>query len=250
MHQGNDIMKNILLINNTEQLILPFEHDEHTLKDHLQKLTGCDLRLILTDNASSMLSVRKKAENITVRLHKMFLHAGTDVCLEVADFIKKGRSNGQYIRSFIRQNRYLLKKKSPVKLKSRVTGEHYCLQTIYDSLNSEYFDGAISAPITWGRSSSQKRVRMRTMGSYNAETGTIRINPLLDKKAVPSYFLEFVVYHEMLHAYLGIKTMNGRRSIHSREFRLHEKKFKHYAKAMEWERIRFGLRCQKVEAEP
>jgi len=230
------------LITCSQQLILPFAHDEHTLKDHLQKLTGRDLCLILTDNATSMLSVRKKAEIITVRLHKMFLHAGTDVCLEVADFIRKGRSDRQNIRSFIRQNMYLLKKKSPVKQKSRVTGQHYCLQTIYDSLNSEYFDGAISAPITWGRGSSQKRIRMRTMGSYNAETSTIRINPLLDKITVPAYFLEFVVYHEMLHAYLGIKTSNGRRSIHSREFRLHEKKFRHYGKAMEWERIRFGLR--------
>ena len=237
------------MIGYTQQLDLPFAHDEHTLKDRLQKLTGRDLCLVITDNATTMLSVRKKAENITVRLHKMFLHAGADVCLEVANFISKGRSNGQNIRSFIRQNRHFLKQKSPVKLKSRVTGEHYCLQTIYDSLNSEYFDGAISAPITWGRSRSQKRVKMRTMGSYNAETGTIRINPLLDKITVPAYFLEFVVYHEMLHAYLGIKTRNGRRSIHPREFRLHEKKFRHYEKAMEWERQRFGLRHRKVEAE-
>ena len=229
----------------TQQLNLPFANDEHTLKDHLQKLTGRDLCLVITDNATSMLSVMKRAEIITVRLHKMFLYAGTDVCLEVADFIKKGRSNGQNIRSFIRQNRYLLKQKSPVKLTPRVTGEHYCLQTIYDSLNSEYFEGLVSAAITWGKSISKKRVRMRTMGSYNAETSTIRINPLLDKKAVPAYFLEFVVYHEMLHAYLGIKTRNGRRSIHSGEFRQHEKKFRHYAKAMEWERQRFGLRPKR-----
>jgi hypothetical protein len=189
-----------------------------------------------------MLSVRKKAESITVRLHKMFLHAGTEVCLEVADFIKKGRSERQSIRSFISQNRHLLKQKPPVKLTPRVAGENYCLKKIFDSLNSEYFDGTISSSITWGKSNSKKRVRMRTMGSYNAETGTIRINSLLDKKTVPAYFLEFLVYHEMLHAYLGIKTRNGRRSIHSGEFRLHEKKFRHYAKAMEWERQRFGLR--------
>jgi hypothetical protein len=230
------------LIPYTQQLVLPFAHDEHTLKDHLQKLTGRDLTLIITDNATSMLSVRKKAECITVRLHKMFLHAGAEVCLEVADFIRKGRSDRQNIRSFIRQNTHLLKQTSPVKLTPRVTGEHYCLQAIYDSLNSEYFDGAVSAAITWGKSNSKKRVRMRTMGSFNAGTGTIRINPLLDKKTVPAYFIEFVVYHEMLHAYLGIKTTNGRRSIHSGEFRLHEKKFRHYAKAMEWERQRFGLR--------
>jgi hypothetical protein len=236
------------LIPCTEQLSLPFAYNEHTLKDHLQQLTGRDLCLIITDNATSMLSVRKKTESITVRLHKMFLHAGTEVCIEVADFIRKGRSNGQNIRSFIRQNRHLLKQKSPVKLTPRVTGENYCLQIIYDSLNNEYFDETVFATITWGKSNSKKRVKMRTMGSYNAVTGTIRINPLLDKKTVPEYFLQFVVYHEMLHAYLGIKTLNGRRSIHSREFRMHEKKFRHYEKAMEWERQRFGLRVRTREA--
>jgi len=175
----------------------------------------------------------------------MFLQAGTEVCLEVAEFIKKGRSDRQVLSSFIRANNHLLKQKPPVKLTPRVTGEHYCLQTIYDSLNSEYFDGTISASITWGKGSSKKRMRMRTMGSYNERTGTITINPHLDKKTVPAYFLEFVVYHEMLHAYLGIKTRNGRRCIHSGEFRLSEKKFRHYAKAIEWERQRFGLTTKR-----
>jgi hypothetical protein len=226
----------------TEQLILPFAQDEHALKDRLQQLTGRSLCLIITDNSTSMLSVRKKAENITVRLHKMFLHAGTDVCLEVADIIRKGRCNGQNTRSFIRQNTHLLKQRSPVKRTLRAAGENYCLKKIFESLNSEYFDGTISASITWGRSNAMQRVKMRTMGSYHVETHTIRINPQLDKKSVPAHFLEFIVYHEMLHAWLGIQTRNGRRSIHSKDFRLHEKKFRYYSEAMEWERIRFGVK--------
>ena len=31
----------------------------------------------------------------------------------------------------------------------------------------------------------------------------IRIHPVLDRREVPSYFLESVVYHEMLHHHLG-----------------------------------------------
>ncbi|MDH4232116.1 MAG: SprT-like domain-containing protein, partial [Nitrospirota bacterium] len=131
--------------------------------------------------------------------------------------------------------------RSPAKIPARYAGQHYCLKTIYEALNSEYFDGGVSASITWGRSSSRYRAKLRTLGSYNVETNTIRINPLLDKKTVPSYFLEFIVYHEMLHAFLGVKNINGRRSIHSKDFRLQEKKFRHYEKAMEWEKKRFGL---------
>lgn len=230
------------MIADPEQISLPFEQDECFLKTQLQQLTDSSLRLIITDNATSMLSVCKKSENITVRLHRMFLCAGPEICLEVAKLIKNGRCKRQVLSSFIRANNHLVRHKSPAKATLRAIGQHFCLQTVYDSLNSEYFGGALSASITWGRGSLQKRVNMRTMGSYNACANMIRINPLLDKKTVPAYFLEFVVYHEMLHAYLGVKTRNGRRSIHPREFRLYEKKFRHYGKAMEWERIRFGLR--------
>ena len=230
----------------TEQLILPFEHDEHTLKDQLQQLTGRTICLIITDNATSMLSVKRKPENMIVRLHKMFLYAGTDVCREVADFIKKGRCDNQLLRSFIRQNSSSLKQRTPVRVKPRVKGVTYCLKTMFESLNSEYFDGKISAAITWGRSNSKQRVKMRTLGSYNAETNTIRINTMLDKKTVPPHFLEFVIYHEMLHAWLGIKARNGRRSIHSRDFRLHEKKFRHYVTAMEWEKRHFDVKQRRA----
>ncbi len=205
-------------------------------------MAGSPICLIITDNATSMLSVQKKAGGVEVRLHRMFLHAGPDICREVAELIRKGRCRRQSIRSFIRLNSHLLRQKAPVRTIQRSAGQHYCLKTIYETVNREYFDGKVSASITWGRSNSRQRVRMRTLGSYHADTSTIRINPLLDRKTVPSYFLEFIVYHEMLHAWLGIQTRNGRRSIHSKEFRIHEKKFRQYGKAMEWEKKRFGVK--------
>ena len=226
----------------TQQLNLPFAYDEYSLKEHLGELTGFSLSLVITDNATSMLSIRKKAEGMEVRLHRMFLNAGPDICLEVAQLIKKGRCNRQVIRAFISQNRYLLRQRSRAIAPAFFAGQHFCLKTIYESLNSEYFGRTVTAAITWGRSSSRSRVKLRTLGSYNVESNTIRINPLLDRKTVPAYFLEFIVYHEMLHAFLGIKKRNGRRSIHSKEFRLEEKKFRYYEKAIEWEKKRFGLR--------
>ena len=66
----------------------------------------------------------------------------------------------------------------------------------------------------------------------------IRINPQLDAKKVPSYYMEFLVYHEMLHADIGIKNKNNRRIVHSGEFKKREKEFKQYEKAIEWEKKR------------
>jgi hypothetical protein len=67
----------------------------------------------------------------------------------------------------------------------------------------------------------------------------IRINPILDSRSVPRYFLEFIVYHEMLHADIGIKKGVVRRIIHSSEFKKREKLFKHYEKAINWEKKRW-----------
>jgi predicted metal-dependent hydrolase len=79
-------------------------------------------------------------------------------------------------------------------------------------------------------------VRRRTLGSYSSHTNIIRINPVLDKRSVPPYFIEFIIYHEMLHADLGVETGENRRSVHTREFRRREKMFKKYAEALAWEK--------------
>ena len=39
------------------------------------------------------------------------------------------------------------------------------------------------------------------------------------------------MYHELLHKALGAKIVNGRRYVHTHEFRVAERKFKEYEKA-------------------
>ncbi len=106
------------------------------------------------------------------------------------------------------------------------------------SVNGEYFDGDIDAAVTWGMARRGRAVRRRTLGSYSSHTNTIRINPLLDKKGVPSYFVKFIIYHEMLHADIGVGTKSGRRQVHTPEFRRREKLFENYAEALAWEKGR------------
>ena len=37
------------------------------------------------------------------------------------------------------------------------------------------------------------------MGSYSADSKVIRIHPALDQPLVPRFFVEWIVFHEMLH---------------------------------------------------
>jgi len=220
----------------TEQLSLPISYDEDSLRDYLEKITGKSISLKITDNSTSMLSLKTKGGIVYVRLHRMFLDAGNDVIFEIAQFIKNRKARTPLIRDFIKQNSNCLKKKPPKKLSINTQGKYYDLREIYANVNGEYFNGRVTASITWGIKISRYAVRRRTLGSYSSHTNTIRINPILDKKSVPRYFIEFIVYHEMLHADMDVEAKNGRRSVHSREFKRREKLFKHYERVVAWEK--------------
>jgi hypothetical protein len=165
----------------------------------------------------------------------MFLRAGDGVLHEIVAYLKNRRGAMPGFRRFIRDNRAELGTKPARKIPVRTKGAFYDLSGLYDEINSEYFGNAVNAAITWGTRSPRCAVRKRTMGSYSERSHAIRINPVLDRKAVPRYYVAFIVYHEMLHAALGISVQGKRRSIHSREFRKRERLFNEYEKAMAWE---------------
>jgi hypothetical protein len=171
-------------------------------------------------------------------MHWMFLNAGNDVIREMVDFIKTRKGRTPLIRKFINDNQTCLRRReqNARPAKARTQGRFHNLREIFASLNSEYFRGRITATISWGKGKPQRTVKKRTLGSYCGQTGTIRINPVLDKKNVPQYFIRYVVYHEMLHSILRGEKKNGRRSVHPPAFRKREQLFKDYSKAVLWER--------------
>jgi len=218
------------------QLSLPFLRDEYSLQSSLKKLLGKDIGLTLTDNRTSMLSIKKGRERPILRIHRIFLEAEESVIQAVADFIENRKSARPVIQAFIRQRSGSLKSMAPRKSPLRTDGVCHCLATLFDRVNTEYFQGELTASITWGRRVSGRRTRRVTLGTYCRDSRTIRINPLLDRKTVPRFFLEFIIYHEMLHAALGTGVRNGRRSIHFKEFRQREKQFAAYEQAVIWEK--------------
>jgi len=224
-----------------KQVALPFllEHNETYLKDYFQKEVNKPVLLTLTDNSTSMISVREKRGGIFVRLHRIFLKADNGVLDEIVRFIKKKRGKTPVIKQFIRQNQNFLKERKPRTVTINPNGKIYNLTDIFNSLNSEYFNNSLSVLITWGKRSPRYAVKRRTLGNYQKKTNIIRINPILDSRKVPRYVIEFIVYHEMLHAVIDTVLKNGRRSIHSKEFKNRELKYRNYHKAIEWENKNF-----------
>lgn len=218
------------------QLRLPFLSDSHSLQSSLKKFLGKDIGIIVTDNRTRMLSIHRAPERPSLRIHRIFLEAEESVIQAVADFISNRKSARPVLQAFIRRHSSSLKSRAARRAQLRIDGVCHCLAPLFNNVNAAYFQGEITASITWGRKPSRRKTRRMTLGSYCRDSNIVRINPLLDRKTVPAFFLEFVIYHEMLHAALGTVNKHGRRSVHSREFHQREKQFAAYEQAISWEK--------------
>lgn len=106
-------------------------------------------------------------------------------------------------------------------------GRHYNLEEIVDRLSNQYFDGQFTKiPVYW----STKKAR-RYWGKYYPDPPRIVINSRLDSPRIPRYVVEAVLHHEMLHHVIGVRTVDGRKRAHTREFREAERSFPHYTRA-------------------
>ena len=217
------------------QLTIPYALNQDRLKDILGQGAGKPVTLIITDNSTRMVSVKPENNAVSVRLHWMFLHAGDEVIREIAVFLKNSRRRTPRITRFIRENRHCIKKGNGKPYIGNTQGQNFDLKELFDSINREYFDQRIHASIGWGRKSPRRSVRRRTLGSYCRDNNIIRIHPVLDRKNIPLYYIRYVIYHEMLHSEIGEENRNGRRLMHSSEFRRRERMFREYRKAREWD---------------
>jgi hypothetical protein len=116
------------------------------------------------------------------------------------------------------------------KMISSAHGNTYDLEKMFSKLNRRYFDSGLEKPIlTW----SQRKTRS-ILGHHDRVYETITISKSLDSSQVPDWFVEFILYHEMLHIKHAARMINGRRYYHTSAFRLDEKRFAKYDDAQRW----------------
>jgi hypothetical protein len=198
--------------------------------------------LSITDNRQAIISHAVEEGVLRARIHHMFLDAPPSVVDSLVRYVTKGDRDasvlvGQYIEA---SSGRLARRSRQVPLVTN--GKYHDLLEIMEGVNDRYFDGQTNALITWGSRGSAKGARRRNprrtikLGSYGAVDRLIRVHPSLDRTWVPRYFVAFVIYHELLHHVMPATRGNGRRSLHPPEFLERERGFRHYERALAWER--------------
>ncbi|HXI11796.1 MAG TPA: hypothetical protein VNM92_04030 [Thermoanaerobaculia bacterium] len=104
--------------------------------------------------------------------------------------------------------------------------EAHDLRLLGELVRREYFPAVTSLSIRWGQQRDRRRQRSIRLGSYNHKTAEIRIHPRLNRKDVPSLFIQSIIHHEYLHH------MHGSR--HDRHFHQMERRFRGHKEARAW----------------
>lgn len=122
-------------------------------------------------------------------------------------------------------------------LNLRHEGTHFDLRAIFDDLNGRYFRGRLRGyNVMWSRHRKHRPREQFVFGTIQEEDRLIRINRALDQPFVPSWFLRYVLYHEMLHSVVPDEMLSrNRRRVHTEEFNRREQEFPHYRRARRWE---------------
>lgn len=220
--------------------IFVHEGARQALERRLEIASGGPVQLSVTDNRHTMLSHTRQRGTLKVRVHMMFLGAPERVQDALARYlVTEDRPASLLLSGYIAANNYRIRASRRPSGPLRTRGAVHDLGALLDRVNELYFGGTIAdVLITWGRKTSPRDGQRSAikLGSYSATERLIRIHPSLDRAWVPRYFVSYVVFHELLHHVVPAVVAGGRASLHSDEFRRREREFRHYERAIEWER--------------
>lgn len=215
------------------------EGARQALERRLELAFGGPVQLGVTDNLRRMVTQTKSRGRLRVRLHMMFLGAEDRVKAALVAYVVHGdRDASQIVGEFIDQNLHRIRasRKAPGRLVS--SGQVHDLDAILHDVNQHYFAGTVGdVLITWGRKTrprESKRTSIK-LGSYSATERLIRIHPVLDQRWVPRYFVQYIVYHELLHHLVPEARVAGRVLLHPPEFQRRERAFEKLSRALAWE---------------
>jgi hypothetical protein len=218
-------------------------------QEFLQSELRCPVEVVYTRARKKPLQVRPsrtppRTRGLEVRMHAFFDSAPPEVHRAVASWIKSGR---RAPRACELLDRWILEslEKLPAPVVRDATlrprGRCHDLELLAADLLRNELAGDFASPadlphLTWGRQGQSRTRHSIRLGSYDQEGSVVRLHASLDQPAVPSWFVRYVLFHELLHAIHPPRKGAGARWIHhGREFRRREHAYPDYARALAWE---------------
>ena len=101
------------------------------------------------------------------------------------------------------------------------------LDDSFDRVNKAYFRGKLPKPqLCWNQVPT-----VRKFGHYEFAGDRVMVSISLDDPTVSTQMVDYVMFHELLHKFHGVKLTKGRRLVHTPAFKKDEQSFKGYENA-------------------
>ncbi len=166
-----------------------------------------------------------------LRINQVFLDAPEAVIASLGHYLKtRSRVAWKQVGNFVASRDPKTRPVQPVIVQTK--GRVFDLAMIRDRINRLYFNGSLDCRIGWAKVGQHRRnARSRTIryGTYNKALNLIRINPILDDSRVPAIFMDYIVFHELLHAAVPSERGRGRWRHHHGSYRIQERRFPDHA---------------------
>lgn len=217
------------------------EKEKTVFHTALEKVFKEPVRLLVNDNTHVFFNIYYRKKKWTVRLHWMFLKSEdpAETARHLAQYtFYRTKKSARFIDRYIEERWHWVRHPLPP---IHTKGKYFDLQAIFNDLNRKYCDGKVAAKITWGKKKEKNYRGQLQMGSYSTSRNLITIHPRLDQKFVPKIVVEATIYHEMCHAMIPVRRVNGRRSVHPPAFKKLEAKYPRLKEVHAWEEKHFNL---------
>ncbi|WP_242054480.1 M48 family peptidase [Nostoc sp. FACHB-190] len=187
-------------------------------------------------NLAGLYQGKRSSKVVALKMNEGFINAEEEVlqALVKCTLFGKNPESTRLIRGFASSEEYIavlleLDLIAEV-IAENPQGNFYNLNELFDQLNFEYFAANLVKPrLVWSQIKTYRK-----FGHYEPARDRVVISTTLDNAYIPKFVPEFVLYHELLHKYHGTKWVNGKRMVHTSQFRTDERKFKFYTEADEW----------------
>jgi len=198
-----------------------------------------DLRVSFYKYKNISHTIRLRNGTIFVRLSDKLYNAPDEILIAAGRILfdklfryKPDKESRLKYNSYINNSisPYLVSAKTKPITHYNYAGKYYDLELLFNELNHQYFNDTIEKPVLgW----SQKK-SFRRLAFYDSRRKLLVVSKIFDSAKVPLYVLKFLIYHEILHIKYPVKIVQGRRQIHSKEFKLEERCFFEFEKAQKW----------------
>lgn len=125
-----------------------------------------------------------------------------------------------------------------------MSGKTYDIQSLFDRLNRLYFDNKLTITVKWSNRAPVRAKSSVLLGSFSPKNKSITLSRRLDHPRIPLFFVEHVLFHEMLHSVFPTE----KHKMHTEKFRQYERMHPDYERAREWEKNSIKILFEKAQS--